>query len=85
MSRSDIKRQAQKNLAGLARSHTEKALLTLVSAMDSDDERVRVDAASRILDRGYGKPAQSVEVMGDEDGGPIQNNIVVSFVPGSTS
>jgi hypothetical protein len=80
MSRPEIKRQAQKNLAGLARSHTEKALLTLVSAMDSDDERVRVDAASRILDRGYGKPAQSVEVMGDEDGGPVQHCIQVEFV-----
>ena len=38
-----------------------KAISTLIALMDSDDERVKADAARCILDRAYGKPLQSVD------------------------
>jgi len=79
MSRPAEKRIAIKNLSGLARAHTEKAIAVLVKAMDSEDERVAVDAASRILDRGYGKPAQSVE-LGSDPEQPIIHEIVRRIV-----
>jgi hypothetical protein len=75
MSRPAEKRIAIKNLSGLARAHTEKAIAVLVKAMDNEDERIAVDAASRILDRGYGKPAQSVELGSDPDQ-PLVHEIV---------
>lgn len=86
MSRPDVKRQAQKNLAGLARSHTDKAIQTLVAAMDSQDERVRVDAASRILDRGYGKPAQSVDMtINDRRAEEMTDDELLSIAAGGSN
>lgn len=45
-----------KGIAALARQHTDKAIEVLANALDSHDERVRVTAAEKLLDRGYGKP-----------------------------
>jgi hypothetical protein len=50
----------------LARQYTEQAIQALVLALD--DERTRVAAATALLDRGYGKPAQAIT---GEDGGAI--------------
>jgi len=36
------------------------AIAALAKALESEDERVVVAAATQILDRGYGKPAQTV-------------------------
>ncbi len=44
----------------LARTHTETALKTLVDCLTSGDERVRVAAATAILDRAWGKPIAAV-------------------------
>lgn len=46
----------------LARAHTEDALATLASIMKNEDAppAARVSAAAHILDRGYGKPQQSI-------------------------
>jgi hypothetical protein len=44
----------------LARQHTVEAFETLVALMRSEDPRVSLQAAMAILDRGYGKPVQSV-------------------------
>ena len=58
-------------LADLARSHTTTAINVLVAvAKSSDSDSARVSAASAILDRGYGKPAQALEHTGP-DGGAI--------------
>lgn len=60
------------SLEELARSHTEAALTALVAiASGGESEAARVSAAIAILDRGYGKPRQSVE-LGGPDGGPIE-------------
>ena len=46
-----------------ARSHGEAALKVLVAALKAKDPRLRVIAAQTLLDRGYGKPAQTVAVV----------------------
>jgi hypothetical protein len=57
--RSDIKQE----LRELAREHTDTALETLVRICKmSDSDAARVAAASALLDRGYGKPGQQVNL-----------------------
>ena len=45
-----------KGIAAKAREHTDRAIEVLAEALESQDERVRVTAAEKLLDRGYGKP-----------------------------
>ena len=51
-----------------ARSHTKEALDTLVAVMRAkrSPASAKVAAANALLDRGYGKPAQSMEVTGKD-------------------
>lgn len=52
----------------LARQHGPLALDTLVDvAKNGDKDAARVSAASVLLDRGFGKPSQHVEVSGSID------------------
>ena len=55
----DLKRAMQ----GLA----EDAIKVLREALSSDDERVRIMAAGHVLDRGYGKPIQAVDLTAKTD------------------
>ena len=54
--------------AGLA----EDAIEVLREALSSDDERVRIMAAGHVLDRGYGKPTQAVDLTAKTDLGAAQ-------------
>lgn len=63
-----------------AAKHGRKALLKLVELLESEDEAIRLRAANDLLDRGYGKPAQTQIHQGDEAGGPVQWQ-VVNFGP----
>lgn len=66
LNRATIENKA--NIEQLARAHTEAALNTLVEiATKGTTESSRVSAATAILDRGYGKPRQSVEGQIDSD------------------
>jgi hypothetical protein len=47
----------------IARQHSEKAIRRLIELMGSDDERVAFMAAQAVLDRGYGKPKETGEVL----------------------
>jgi hypothetical protein len=63
-------------LEELARSHTETAINVLVQvAKSSESDAARVSAASVILDRGYGKSRQAIELTG-KDGGSIKTEEV---------
>lgn len=69
-------------LTEMARAHTEKALKALVEVVSNKGapESARISAATALLDRGWGRPAQAVELTG-ADGGPIQTqNLDVSFL-----
>ena len=59
----------------LARQYTERAILTLASIMQNEDAKgsERVAAASALLDRGYGKPAQTIG--GDPEGAPVAMSV----------
>lgn len=62
-----------RSLSDLAKDHTQAAIDTLIEVATDKaaPSAARVGAASAILDRGWGKPMQSVELTG-EDGGPVQ-------------
>jgi hypothetical protein len=51
-----------KELGELARANSKTAFERIVAMLDSPDERVVLAAAQEILNRGYGKPAQAVDV-----------------------
>ncbi len=51
---------AKYNIAALAREHSPKAIAKLAQALDHEDMRIAIDAASKLLDRGYGKPSQTI-------------------------
>ena len=54
-------------LKELAKAHTAEALETLVAALKATESRTRVAAAEALLDRGWGKPSQHIELdAGDE-------------------
>ena len=56
-----------------AREHTDTAVGVLVAAMADEDARVRIKAAEVLLDRGWGKPPQSLTMTGDDEGGPVRH------------
>lgn len=61
------KRKADYRIKDLAKEYTQEALATLRQVMkSSEDDRARVAAANAILDRGYGKPAQSVDLTNSD-------------------
>ena len=56
----------------LARTKCPAAIDKLVALLASKDERIQLAAANSILDRGLGKPAQDVNVGGQENGIPVR-------------
>jgi hypothetical protein len=61
------RRKQDYRIKDLAQQYTDEALATLRSIMKaSEDDRARVAAANAILDRGYGKPAQSVDITNSD-------------------
>lgn len=58
--------QAKREIADMAKDHAAKALEVLVSVANSakSPAAARVSAATAILDRGYGKPRQAVDLDG---------------------
>lgn len=58
-----------RTLSEAAREHSPAALQVLVEALKVPETAMA--AAKEILDRGFGRPAQAVELTG-EDGGPVQ-------------
>lgn len=58
-----------RTLSEAAREHSPEALKVLVEALKIPETAMA--AAKEILDRGFGRPAQAVELTG-EDGGPVR-------------
>jgi hypothetical protein len=58
----------------LARAHTIDAINALVTWMKSTDPRASVPASQALLDRGWGKPTQTI--AGDADAGPVIVEII---------
>lgn len=62
--------KATASIRDAARKYTLDALKTLVEVMNDDQQPApaRVSAANALLDRGYGKPHQSVDLDATVDG-----------------
>ncbi len=56
----------------LAKKHGPAAIKRLAKLMASENERTAVAACEAVLNRGYGRPAQSLTLAGEEDGPPVQ-------------
>ncbi len=55
------------------RLHGEELVQALLKLTQSDDERVRLGAITAALDRGWGKPAQALQIKGDPDSPVVFN------------
>lgn len=66
------KTEEERRVEEMARVHTEDALTTLVTIMKNPvaKDSARVTAACAVLDRGWGKAPQVVE-LGNKDGQPL--------------
>ena len=53
------------DIAALAREHGPRCIQVVASLLDDPDSRVRVSAATVLLDRGFGRPNQNVTATGD--------------------
>lgn len=49
------------DVAAIARDSSDKAMTKLAKLIDSEDERIALQAAIAVLDRAVGKPKQTVE------------------------
>ncbi|MCX8567046.1 MAG: hypothetical protein ON057_001773 [Glomeribacter sp. 1016415] len=60
----------------LARQHTTSAVATLVQIMHDPQEKAqaRVSAAKELLDRGFGRPPQDIDVK--SDGKALQSGVL---------
>jgi len=60
--------KAKRELADMAKDRAERALQVLADIMErGESESARVSAANAILDRGYGKPSQAMQIGSDPD------------------
>lgn len=54
-------------LAESCRAHTEAAVQVLVDSLSDENVKNRITAAQALLDRGYGRPAQAIDMGSDPD------------------
>ena len=66
-------------LRDAAREYTQEALNVLVNGLKSKSAAVKIKCAQELLDRGWGKPRQSVEIS-DPDGNPVATRIEVVYI-----
>lgn len=60
-------------LTRLARQYTEEALEIVLSVMRDPKDKQRLDAAKILLERGYGKPRQEMELSGPDGKGLFES------------
>jgi hypothetical protein len=72
-------------IRSLARAHTEEAINCLVGVMrNSTNDGAKVSAAEKLMDRGWGKPAQPIE-NGDDGAFELIHRIERTIVNASDS
>ena len=76
------------DIKSLARVHTEAAVRTLAGVMNQPDApaAARVSAAQALLDRGWGKPTQTIEATIDDkrDAADWTREELVTFIHDAT-
>lgn len=69
--------KAKRDLMEMAKGHAPQALQVLIDiAVNGDSEPARVSAANAILDRGYGRPVQGVQIGGGGKDGALLIEVV---------
>ena len=68
-------------LRSACRAHTQAAIDTLVDCLAEADPRVRVAAATALLDRGWGRPAIAVEVSAKTGPSPAEAALLALATP----
>lgn len=66
-------------LREMAKAHTEAAFRVVVESLADPDKRIALKAAEVILDRGYGKPSQAID-LGSDPERPVVQKIVREIV-----
>ncbi len=56
---------------GILQANATKAAMVKAAGLDSDNEKIRQDVATEILDRNLGRPTQRQEVTGEDGGGIV--------------
>ena len=72
----------QEELANLARSHAKLAIEALVDELKSGKGSSRVSAANAILERGFGKSRQNLELEGALDIDPVLPEEILNVLDG---
>jgi hypothetical protein len=68
------------DIKALAQQHCEAAIIELATILTtSESHQARIAAAKELLDRGYGKATQAVEMSGPH-GGPVESITRVELV-----
>ena len=75
----DGRPKKDKWLTELAQAYGPEALDTLVQHMRSEKPEVAIKAAALLIERGFGKARQSVEMTG-ADGEPLLSGITVKLI-----
>jgi hypothetical protein len=71
-------RLAGATLGELARAHTSEALEAILNTLrNTESDTARIAAANALLDRGYGKPSQSVDHKNSDGSLNLANPIAV--------
>jgi len=70
------KQRKSNKASGMCRDNTDKAIQVLIDKLSSAKEDVQLKAAVEILNRGWGKPQEYVELSGDEES-PLLTKIEV--------
>ena len=77
-------RENRATIGELARKYANDAIKALVKvATEGDSESARVAAANALLDRGFGRPAQSMELTGKGGKDLVPESKGVLIVPGA--
>ena len=62
-----IKSPELRELEAMCKEHTKEALATILTIMaNGENERNRLSAAQYVIDRGWGKPKQAMELSGND-------------------
>lgn len=75
-----IEADRQASAISILAANVPKAAMVKTAGLDSDNEKIRQDSATEVLDRVLGKPMQRSEVTGG-DGAPVPITIVEIIKP----
>lgn len=75
--RNKVTTQMKRLARDLLTPHQGKATQAIVDCLSSDDDNTKLAAAKVVYDYCFGKPAQAVELTGEE-GGPL--NIMINLI-----